>query len=83
MYLTIKHFRYFLEVQKFHVFSDHKPLTSVFTAPLRDAPGRRLRQAQYITSGAPVWEFYWCECVRRVSRVDEVTVFMLSKPRWL
>ena len=72
VYLTVKHFRYFLESREFHVFSDHRPLTSALTAPLRDAPGRRLRQAQYITQ--------FTTDIRYIKGENNVVADCLSRP---
>ena len=49
MYLSLKHFRYFLEGRPFTIYTDHAPLTHAISSPLKDAPGRRLRQLQFIS----------------------------------
>ena len=49
VYLSIKHFRYFLEGRIFHVITDHKPLTFAFNAsPDRHSP-RQCRYLDYIS----------------------------------
>ena len=49
VYLSIKHFRYFLEGRTFHVITDHKPLTFAFNAsPDRHSP-RQCRHLDYIS----------------------------------
>ena len=48
MYLSIKHFRHFLERRTFHVLTDHKPLTYALNSrPDRYSP-RQTRQLDYI-----------------------------------
>ena len=49
VYLSIKHFRYFLEGRAFHVITDHKPLTFAFNAsPDRHSP-RQCRHLDFIS----------------------------------
>ena len=49
VYLSIKHFRYFLEGRIFHVITDHKPLTFAFNAsPDRHSP-RQCRHLDFIS----------------------------------
>ena len=49
VYLSIKHFRYFLEGRIFHVITDHKPLTFAFNAsPDRHSP-RQCHHLDYIS----------------------------------
>ena len=48
LYLSIKHFRHFLEGRTFHVLTDHKPLTYALNSrPDRYSP-RQTRQLDYI-----------------------------------
>ena len=49
IYLSVRHFQYFLEGRPFKICTDHKPLTYVFTSPLKDANSRQLRQINYIS----------------------------------
>ena len=44
MYLSLRHFRYFLEGRAFTLFTDHKPLFSAVTSPMKQATARQLRQ---------------------------------------
>ena len=49
IYLTIKHFRYFLEGRNFHILTDHKPLTyALSTRPDRYSP-RQIRHLDLIS----------------------------------
>eukprot|EP00795_Rhopilema_esculentum_P017874 gene17874-biopygen608 len=49
IYLTIRHFRHFLEGRKFHVLTDHKPLThALASSPDRYSP-RETRHLDYIS----------------------------------
>jgi len=43
------HFRYFLEGRQFAVFTDHALLIHAISSHLKKAPGRRLRQLQFIS----------------------------------
>jgi len=49
MYLSVRHFRYFLEGRPFAILTDHKPLTHAFGSPMKDASARQLRQLNYIS----------------------------------
>ena len=44
MNLSLRHFRYFLEGRAFTLFTDHKPLVSAVTFPMKQATARQLRQ---------------------------------------
>ena len=49
VYLSIKHFHHFVEGRKFHVLTDHKPLTYALSAnPDRHTP-RQVRHLDYIS----------------------------------
>ncbi len=49
IYLSIRHFRYFLEGRDFHVLTDHKPLTyALASRPDRHSP-RQVRHLDYIS----------------------------------
>ena len=37
MYLSLRHFRYFLDGRAFTLFTDHKPLISTVTSPMKQA----------------------------------------------
>ena len=49
IYHSLKHFRYFLEGRPFTIYTNHAPLTHAISSPLKDAPGRLLRQLQFIS----------------------------------
>ena len=72
IFLTIQHFEYFLDSRDFYVLSDHKPLATALTAPLKEASGRRLRQAQYISQ--------FTSDIRYIKGVDNVVADCLSRP---
>ena len=48
MYLSLRHFRYFLEGRAFTFFTDHKPLVSAVTSPIKQATARQLHQLSYV-----------------------------------
>ena len=43
MYLSLRHFRYFLEGRAFTLFTNHKPLVSAVTSPMKEATARQQR----------------------------------------
>ena len=47
-YLSLRHFRYFLEGRAFTLFTYHKPLVSAVTSPMKQATARQLRQLSYV-----------------------------------
>ena len=49
MYLSVKHFRYFLEGRSFYILSDHKPLCQAFSRPLKKGTARQIRHLSYIS----------------------------------
>lgn len=49
IFLTVKHFQFFLEGRTFHVLTDHKPLTFVFNANKSTHNPRVIRQLEYIS----------------------------------
>ena len=72
MYLSLKHFRYFLEGRPFTISTDHAPLTHAISSPLKDAPGRRLRQLQFISE--------FTTDIQHVKGTDNVVADLLSRP---
>ena len=72
MYLSLKHFRYFLEGRPFTIYTDHAPLTHAISSPLKDAPGRRLRQLQFISG--------FTTDIQHVKGTDNVVADLLSRP---
>ena len=49
IYLSIRHFRYFVEGSDFFIVTDHKPLTYAITARLNNHSPRQARQLDYIS----------------------------------
>ena len=48
LYLSLRHFRYFSDSRAFTLFTDHKPLVSAVTSPMKQATARQLRQLSYV-----------------------------------
>ena len=48
IYLTICHFRHFVEGHKFHVLTDHKPLTFALSSQSRNLSPQRERHLEFI-----------------------------------
>ena len=48
LYLSLRHFSYFLEGRTFTLFTDHKPLVSAVTSPMKPVTARQLRQLSYV-----------------------------------
>ena len=72
MYLSLRHFRYFLEGRAFTLFPDDKPLVSAVTSPMKQATARRLRQFSYVAQLAAD--------VRYISGKNNVVAHCLSRP---
>ena len=49
IYKAIKRFRYFIEGRKFHVYTDHKPLTTTFANNKNSYSPRQFRHIDYIS----------------------------------
>ena len=49
IYLSIKHFRHFVEGRNFHVVTDHKPLTFAITSQASHHTPRQIRHLDYIS----------------------------------
>ncbi|BHF73790.1 hypothetical protein SprV_0401687300 [Sparganum proliferum] len=49
IYLTVKHFRHFLEGQEFTIFTDHKPLTFAIHSRSDKLSPRKIRHLDYIS----------------------------------
>ena len=70
VYLAIKHFRHFLEGRRFHVLTDHKPLTfALNTCSNRHSP-RQACQLDYISQ--------FTSTIRHVHGLDNVVANALS-----
>ena len=72
MYLSLRHFRYFLEGRAFTLFTDHKPLVSAVTSPMKQATARQLRQLSYVAQ--------LTADVRYISGENNVVADCLSRP---
>ena len=49
IYKAVKHFRYFVEGRKFHIYTDHKPLTTTFLNNKTSCSPRQLRHIDFIS----------------------------------
>ncbi|GBL79713.1 Transposon Ty3-I Gag-Pol polyprotein [Araneus ventricosus] len=49
IYLSVKHFKHYLEGRTFTIYTDHKPLTFAFHQKLDKAAPRKARQLNYIS----------------------------------
>ena len=72
MYLSLRHFRYFLEGRAFILFTDHKPLVSAVTSAMKQATARQLRQLSYVAQ--------LTTDVRYISGENNVVADCLSRP---
>ena len=72
MYLSLRHFRYFLEGRAFTLFTDHKPLVSAVTSPMKQATARQLRRLSYVAQ--------LTADVRYISGENNVVADCLSRP---
>ena len=72
MYLSVKHFRYFLEGRAFHILSDQKPLCLAFARPPKDGTAKQLRHLNYISE--------FTTDVRYIRGADNVVADCLSRP---
>ncbi|PIK55880.1 gag-pol polyprotein [Apostichopus japonicus] len=71
VYLTIRHFRHFLEGREFTVYTDHKPLTyALRSKPDRHSP-REIRQLDYISQ--------FTSDIQHVHGVDNTVADALSR----
>ena len=70
-YLSIKHFRHFLEGRTFHVLTDHKPLTFALNSRPDHYSPRQARQLDYIAQ--------FTSTIRHVHGMDNVVADALSR----
>ena len=71
VYLTIRHFRHFLEGREFTIYTDHKPLTyALRSKPDRHSP-REIRQLDYISQ--------FTSDIQHVHGVDNTVADALSR----
>lgn len=70
VYLSIKHFRYFIEGRTFSVYTDHKPLINAIASKTERSP-RQSRHLDYISQ-------YTCD-IRHINGKDNVVADALSR----
>ena len=68
---AIKRFRYFIEGRQFHVFTDHKPLASLFINNKNSYTPRQLRHIEYISE--------FTTDIRHVNGLDNAPADALSR----
>ena len=61
VYLTIRHFRWFLEGRPFHVYTDHKPLTFAISSASAQLSPRQIRQLAGSSLSSPRTCAMWRE----------------------
>ena len=71
VYLSIKHFRHFLEGRTFHVLTDHKPLTYALNSRPDCYSPRQAHQLDYIAQ--------FTSTIRHVHGMDNVVADALSR----
>ena len=71
VYLSIKHFRHFLEGRPFHVLTDHKPLTYALNSRSDRHSPRQARQLDYISQ--------FTSTIRHIHGMDNVVADALSR----
>ena len=64
IYLSIRHFRYFLEGREFKILTDHRPLVSAFSSQMKDGTSRQTRQLAYIAQFTS--DIQWVEGCKNV-----------------
>jgi len=71
IYLSIKHFRHFVEGRNFHVITDHKPLTFAISSQASHHTPRQIRHLDYISQ--------FTTDIRHVKGVDNPVADTLSR----
>src|SRR5215469_12032538 len=71
IYLSIRHFQYFLEGREFHVLSDHKPISYAIKSTRDRHSPRESRHLEYISQ--------FTVDIRHISGVENVTADALSR----
>ena len=71
MYLSLKHFRYFLEGRSFTIYTDHKPLTFALASSTERSP-RQTRHLSYVAE--------FTSDIRHVKGSANVVADALSRP---
>ena len=71
MYSTVKHFAYFVEGRRFHIYTDHKPLTFAFASSSDRWTAKQRRHLAFIAE--------YTTDVRHVQGRDNAVVDALSR----
>ena len=71
-YLSVKHFRYFLEGRSFHIYSDQRPLVNAFAGMFTNGTARQTRHMSYIAQ--------FTTDIRHVKGTENVVADCLSRP---
>ena len=71
IYMSVKRFRYFIEGRQFHVYTDHKPLTSTFVSNKTSYNPRQLRYIDFISQ--------FTTDIRYVKGIDNTPADALSR----
>jgi cleavage and polyadenylation specificity factor subunit 1 len=72
MYLSVRHFRHFLEARPFHILTDQKPLIHAFKSSMNRASARQTRHLSYISE--------FTTDIRHIKGVENVVADCLSRP---
>ena len=72
IYLAVRHFKHFLDGRSFTIFTDHKPLTFMFTSSMRNATARQTRHMNYISN--------YTSDIRYIQGDQNVAADCLSRP---
>ena len=74
IYKSVKRFRYFIEGRQFHVYTDHKPLTTTFVSNKSSYSPRQLRHIDFISQ--------FTTDLRYVKGTDNTPADALSRNIW-
>ena len=73
--LAIKHFKYFVEGRDFEILTDHKPLTNIFSAEMKNATPFQTRQVTFISN--------FTTRIKYIPGEENVVADYLSRPNGL
>lgn len=71
MKMSVKYFRHFLEGRQFHIYTDHRPLTTALSSNTDTRLPRELRHLQYISE--------FTSDIRHISGKDNFVADMMSR----